>query len=109
MERFVKGDIVIIPFPFSDLSSNKKRPALVVAELEGDEVILAQITSRYFFDKYTFNLSNKDYEFGSLPVDSNIRCNKLFTADRNIIIKKQCSINKNLLKLVSSKLITLFS
>lgn len=109
MERFVKGDIVIIPFPFSDLSANKKRPALVVADLEGDDVILVQITSKYFFDEYSINLNNSDLEYGSLPLDSNIRCNKLFTADRKIIIKKQCSINKNLLQLVSSKLITLFS
>jgi len=31
MGAFVKGDVVVAPFPFSDLSSTKKRPALVVA------------------------------------------------------------------------------
>jgi len=36
----VKGDVVVIPFPFSDLSQSKRRPALVVATLEGDDVIL---------------------------------------------------------------------
>ena len=40
MEKFVKGDIVIVPFPFSDLSESKKRPAMVIAELKGDDVIL---------------------------------------------------------------------
>jgi len=35
--KFIRGDIVIIPFPFTDLSDNKKRPAFVVADLEGDE------------------------------------------------------------------------
>ncbi len=45
MGRFVKGDVVIMPFPFSDLSASKKRPALVVASLAGDDVILCQITS----------------------------------------------------------------
>jgi len=36
----VKGDVVVIPFPFSDLSQSKRRPALVLAALEGDDVIL---------------------------------------------------------------------
>ena len=44
MGAFVKGDVVVAPFPFSDLSATKKRPALVVATLTGDDVILCQIT-----------------------------------------------------------------
>jgi len=40
MERFVKGDIVVIPFPYSDLSSSKKRPAMVLANLKSADFIL---------------------------------------------------------------------
>ena len=40
MEELVKGDVVVLPFPFSDLSASKKRPALVVATLRGDDIIL---------------------------------------------------------------------
>jgi mRNA interferase MazF len=40
MEKFVKGDVVVIPFPFSDLSASKKRPALVVSNITGDDIIL---------------------------------------------------------------------
>ena len=43
---FVKGDIVVIPFPFSDLSGIKRRPALVIAYLIDDDIILCQITCR---------------------------------------------------------------
>lgn len=46
MATFVKGDVVVVPFPFSDLTRAKRRPALVVAELEGDDLILCQITGR---------------------------------------------------------------
>lgn len=47
MEGFVKGQIVVVPFPFSDLSDLKKRPAMVISSLDGNNLILAQITSRY--------------------------------------------------------------
>ena len=45
MERFVAGDIVVVPFPFSDLSGNKRRPALIVATLKGDDMILCPLTT----------------------------------------------------------------
>jgi hypothetical protein len=44
MARFVVGDVVIVPFPFSDLTQTKRRPALVVASLSGEDLILCQIT-----------------------------------------------------------------
>ena len=53
--------IVIMPFPFSDLSSTKKRPALIVANLHGDDVILCQITSK----KVNDNLSCRSMSFYS--------------------------------------------
>jgi len=40
MEEFVKGDIVVLPFPFTDLSATKKRPALIIATLQGDDLIV---------------------------------------------------------------------
>ncbi len=52
MEKFVKGDIIVISFPFSDLSGSKKRPALILADLQGDNIILCQITSQQTKDKY---------------------------------------------------------
>jgi hypothetical protein len=44
--KFVRGDVVVIPFSFSDLSQSKRRPALIVAQFEGKDVILCQITSK---------------------------------------------------------------
>lgn len=85
MERLVKGDVVVVPFPFSDLSQSKKRPALVLADLEGYHLILSQITSQNVSDSYSIKLKNSDFEEGSLIKNSNIRPNKIFTADRDIV------------------------
>ena len=85
MGRFVKGDVVVVPFPFSNLSAAKKRPALVVASLTGDDVILCQITSQTVGDSYAIALTTTDFSAGSLHQDSNIRPNRIFTADSNII------------------------
>ncbi len=52
MGKFVKGDVVVVPFPFSDLTRAKRRPALAIAELEGDDLILCQITSQSIRDRY---------------------------------------------------------
>ena len=59
MERFIKGDVVVIPFPFSDLSQSKKRPALVITSLSGEDLILSQITSIKKYDKYSVELREK--------------------------------------------------
>ena len=61
MERFVKADIVVIPFPFSDLSGSKKRPALVLADLQCDDIILCQITSQKIKDNYAIPVKNSDF------------------------------------------------
>jgi mRNA interferase MazF len=83
---FVKGDVVIVPFPFSDLTQAKRRPALVLATLQGDDLILCQITSRLVSDSYAIALENSEFSSGSLKQSSNIRPNRLFTADRQIIL-----------------------
>jgi len=88
MGRFVKGDVVVVPFPFSDLSISKRRPALVLAELSGDDLILCQITSQSVRDTYSIELQGNDFTTGSLNKPSNIRPNCLFTADRHIILYK---------------------
>jgi len=86
MGSFVKGDVVIIPFPFSDLTGNKKRPAFVAADLSGDDIIVCQITSKSKDDPFALSLKASDFISGSLPVDSFIRPNKIFTADKNMIL-----------------------
>lgn len=88
MARFVKGDVVVVPFPFSDLTQAKRRPAFVLAELTGDDVILCQITSQNIKDSYSISLDVQDFESGNLNKKSNIRPNRIFTADQKILLYK---------------------
>jgi len=93
MGRFVKGDVVVINFPFSDLSGAKRRPALVLSNLEGDDIILCQITSQSKTDKHSIKLEDNDYTDGKLKIESMVRPNKIFTADRNVILYLACKID----------------
>ncbi len=77
MERFIKGDAVVIPFPFSDLTGTKRRAALVVSSLQGKHVILWQVTSKNVRDKYAIRLVDADFAEGTLRQDSNVRPNKI--------------------------------
>jgi mRNA interferase MazF len=92
MEKLVRGDIVVIPFPYSDLTNAKRRPALILAESSYNDLILAQITSQGLNDSFAVSISDNDFSHGSLPKISNVRPNKLFTADSNIILYKIASL-----------------
>jgi mRNA interferase MazF len=105
MERFVKGDVVVVPFPFSDLSQSKRRPALVVAKLFGEDLILCQITSQSTIDLYAIALDKNDFEEGELKQNSNIRTNRLFTADRQLILYKVGRLKKDKIDVVIAKII----
>ena len=88
MERFVKGDIVVVPFPFSDLSGSKRRPALVLTDLSGDDLVICQITSKPTDDIFAQPLTSEDFVLGSLFADSCVRPLRFFTVDKHIVSRK---------------------
>ncbi len=112
MEEFMnirKGDVVVVKFPFSDLTGHKKRPAIVVATLTGNDIILAQITSITRKDGYAITLNKSDFVNGELPYSSNLRPNKLFTADVSLISYKAGVLKRDKVKEVQDKLIKIFA
>ena len=80
------GRCGVVPFPFSDLSQAKRRPALVLTNLEGDDLILCQITSQQVRDQYAIKLDHEDFKAAGLSQRSNIRPNRIFTADSHIVL-----------------------
>ncbi len=98
----------MVPFPFSDLTKAKRRPALVVAELEGDDLILCQITSQQISDRYSIRLEDGDFDSGALRQSSHIRPNRLFTADRQIILYRIGHIKSSKIGEVTKEIVTIF-
>ncbi len=109
MEEFIEGEIVVVPFPNSDLSDHKRRPALIIKSLVGDDVMLCQITSKKRYDCYSVRLAIDDFEDGSLDEVSVIRPNRLFTTDINLILYKIGKLNSFKIKEVQNKLINIIT
>ncbi len=85
MGVFTRGDVVVVPLDFSDFSNFKRRPALVVATPTGLDPVLCMITSRIRQDTYNVMITNNDFEYGGLRVNSYVRVCHLFTVDGNFI------------------------
>ncbi|MBN6742245.1 type II toxin-antitoxin system PemK/MazF family toxin [Acidithiobacillus sp. MC6.1] len=85
MGIFAAGQVVVLPFPFSDLSRNKFRPALILADAGRGDWIACQITSNPYADTSALALTAQDFESGGLMQVSFVRPNKLFTAHENLI------------------------
>ena len=85
MDASAAGSVVLVFFPFSDLSHAKLRPALVLANAGREEFILAQITSKPYADSRAFKIADQDFLSGSLRVISYVRPAKLFTAHTSLI------------------------
>jgi len=109
MEGFVKGDVVVLPFPFTNLSEVKKRPALVVTKLKGDNLILCQITSQQRDDEDALPLKRTDFSSGMLKVDSFIVPSIIFTSEAFNIEYKVGKLKKEKIKEVQDKLVDIFT
>ncbi|HOO72740.1 MAG TPA: type II toxin-antitoxin system PemK/MazF family toxin [Spirochaetota bacterium] len=105
MEGFIRGDVVVIPFPYSDLTNAKRRPALVIANSSYNDIILCQITSKEVKDSFAISISDDSFTDGSLKKISNIRPNKIFTADSNIVLYKIASLKPQVLNDVIKRII----
>src|SRR5215813_7472637 len=80
--------VVLVRFPFSDLSSSKLRPALVLAAAGGTDWVLCQITSNPYGDPNAQPLDKASFADGALPRSSFARPGKLFTANESIVVRR---------------------
>jgi mRNA interferase MazF len=80
------GRVVLVPFPFSDLSQAKLRPAIVLADAGRGDWILCQVTSNPYGDPRAVRLTDRSFASGSLRAESYARPGKLFTASRDLMV-----------------------
>lgn len=90
--KYNQREIVLVPFPYSDLSSSKRRPVLIVSgndyNQKFQDVLVCVITSNQYADEYSVKLENNDLELGVLPESSVVKAHKLFTIHQSKILKK---------------------
>jgi len=80
------GVVILVQFPFSDLSQTKLRPAVVLADAGRGDWILCQLTSKPYGDARAIKLEDASFAAGSLRATSYARPGKLFTASRDLMV-----------------------
>ena len=86
-----QGDILLIPVPFTDLSSTKRRPVIVVSNDDYNQrrqdIVVVAMTSNPSAGRYAFTISSSDLERGKLNRPGQIRVDKLYTLSQSIVVK----------------------
>ena len=100
-----KGDIVLVPFPFTDLTGNKNRPALILIESE-DEVTVCFITTQMKWQS-EYDIAVQPTELDGLKKPSLIRLSKLTTLDKELIIGRLGVLDEHYSDLLNNNLIHL--
>jgi len=106
---FKKGTIILIPFPFTDLSSIKVRPALIISssQIKGEDLILTFISSNHSSQSKTDVLIKKSSQNG-LKLDSRIKVNKIATLNKKIVLGELGQAGDDILNKVNKKLQLIF-
>jgi len=100
-----KGEIVLIPFPFTDLTGNKNRPAVILSVSE-DDVLVSFITTQIKW-KTEYDISVKPTILNGLKKPSLIRLSKLATIDKELVIGRLGVLDDQYIALLNKNLIRL--
>jgi len=107
-----KGIIVLVKFPFTDFTSEKLRPALIISKNNKNDVCVAFISSviPLYLEETDFILTKGDKDFSStgLKKDSVFRMRKIATVDKNIIVGKLGNLSKELQSKLDKRLKIVF-
>ena len=93
--KYKQGDIIFIPYPFTDLSGTKKRPVIIISknEINSPNFIAAKITSVIRNDKFSFELKEQNLTI-PLKKESEVRTNEIFTVHKSLILRKFTNLHE---------------
>lgn len=110
--RYKRGDVVLVPFPFTDLTSSKRRPALVISpdgfNDQALDLVVAAITSQ-ISNEYAVAIEQADCVDGMLPKPSVLKLAKVFTIHSTLVVRRLCGLRKDKLAAVLAELRQFFS
>jgi mRNA interferase MazF len=92
------GSVVLVTFPFSDLTQTKLRPAVVLARASRSDWILCQITSKSYSDSRATEIKDDSFDSGSLKLVSYARPGKLFSGNDSLIVAQVGKLRKEVFK-----------
>jgi len=107
VETPAAGAVVVVPFPFSDLTSSKLRPAVVLADAGRNDWVLCQVTSKAYADPLAIEINDADFESGSLNLVSYARPGKLFTANDGLIESRAGMLKRDVFEQIITAIIKL--
>jgi len=110
--KYSRGSLILVPFPFTDLSATKRRPALVISpdhfNEKGEDLILVAVTSKFPSDlsEIEIALEKDDLKEGILPRRSIVRLTKIFTMHSSLIVKKAGTLKDRKIREILDRFIT---
>src|SRR6476660_4902842 len=92
-----QGDILLIPIPFTDLSSQKRRPVIVISNDDynrvSPDVVVEAMTSNPLQNAYSFMITSADLAHGQLKRPGTVRVDKLYALSQALIVKTFGQVN----------------
>src|ERR1051325_335805 len=86
MGTFVRGQVVVLPFPFSNLRASLRRPVLVLANIGNYDLIVCMITAKP--SDFSIKITDSDFLDGQLTSPTSyVRPDRLFTAESTLVTR----------------------
>lgn len=103
-----QGDILLVPIPFTDLSSQKRRPVIVVSNNRYNQnttdLVVVAMTSNPVEAAYSFTITSADLEKGKLNHPGKVRVDKIYTISKSIVVKTFGRVNEPVLARIRKEL-----
>jgi mRNA interferase MazF len=108
-----QGDILLIPIPFTDLTSQKRRPVIVISNnsynKKTNDLVVVAMTSNPAEADYSFTINSDDLEKGTLNHPGKVRVDKIYTLAQTIVVKTFGRVNQKTMERIRKELQTLIA